>query len=75
MKAEGFAVLFGGAIAVKTVSETPFGAKVNGLVTLFRMMVLQTNTEDQINAAWAAFERRHDDLSIVPVTITAQEAS
>jgi hypothetical protein len=51
--ASGFAVVVGDDVQVNTVSETKRAAKVNGLVTLFGMNVLNRHTDAQIEAAWA----------------------
>lgn len=65
-----FAVVWNGDISVNTVSDTPRGAKVNGLVTLFGMRVLDVHTDEQIAAAWAELERRMPDVHVATVEIS-----
>lgn len=72
MIAQGFAVLREGQIVIATVAETERAAKVNGLVTLFRISVLHGNTDQQINEAWARLESQHPGLSVAPVSVTLQ---
>jgi hypothetical protein len=68
--APGFAVIVGGDIQVNTVSETERAAKVNGLVTLFGMAVLDHHTDDEIAVAWAEIVRRFPGpVAVIPVEI------
>jgi hypothetical protein len=69
-KATGYAVKFGPDIAVNTVSATERAAMVNGLVTLFSFMVLDSHTDEQINAAWDGLTKRLSfKVQVIEVTI------
>lgn len=71
-KAQGFAVLMGGEISVHTVAPTERGAKVNGLVALFGMAVMDRHTDDEIGVAWDEIERRVPGVRVVSVEIVAR---
>lgn len=70
-KAPAFAVLMANEIAISTVSATERGAKVNGLVSLFAMLVMDTHTDAQITVAWDEIERRVPGVRIIPVEVAA----
>ena len=70
--ATGFAVVYRGRIAVMTVSPSPRGAKLNGLDALFAEIVLDTDTDTEIDVAWEVARLRHPDAEIVVVEIVAR---
>lgn len=71
VSAPGFAVIVGDDIQINTVSDTKRAAKVNGLVTLFGMKVLDRHTDAEIAAAWDEVVRRFPG----PVGVVAVEVS
>ena len=68
----GFAVFHRGRIVVETVSPTERAAKVNGLVVLFGMAVMNRDTDEQIERAWKLIEHRHPGARIVSVEVVAK---
>lgn len=63
VKTSGWAVVQGGEILVKTVSDTRRAAIVNWLVTEAEIMVLNSWTDDRIEAIW------HDVIVKLQTTI------
>lgn len=73
--AHGYEVSVNGEIDISTVSATRQAAKVNGLVTVFGVVISAAWTEVTIANEWAVAERTHHAmrLRIVPVTIEEAE--
>jgi len=70
-KGKGFAVVFGGVVAMRTVSDTERSAKVNGLVALFGVMVRNSATDAEIDAAWAKVVEKYPHARIAAVEVRA----
>jgi hypothetical protein len=71
MKAQGFAVVHRGRISVATVSPTERAAKVNALVVLFGVSVMNSDTDAEIERAWQFVQHRNAGTLVVPVQIEA----
>ncbi len=66
MQAKGWAVVDGGSIKVKTVSDTRRAAIVNFLITERALMVKSNDDDQYIERAWVELRR---DALVLPVTI------
>ena len=69
--ADGFAIELDGQISVSCVGPTEVAAQVNGLVTMFNVMVYEHTTPEHINDAWHQCVMHVPDrkVAVVPVTI------
>lgn len=70
--ATGYACTVNGAIRVDTVSPTKRGAMVNGLTTLFGVLVTQLHSDEWIDAAYKQFSSQSEnahDLKRVEINI------
>jgi hypothetical protein len=67
----GYAILLDGKIDLRTVSDTERAAKVNGLVTIYRLLVMNNATDRDIAQAW---DRRPEPgrTEVVPVRVAVQ---
>jgi len=70
--APGFAVVLAGVIQVNTVSATERTAKVNGLVAIFQMTILNRDSDAKIAEEWNRVAAL-SGAEIVPVEIGVAE--
>ncbi len=72
--AKGFAVFVDDEIDVNTVSTTVRAARVNGLVTRYRVLVKASWPDEHIDNAWHRATKEDEQFVVVgPVDISAGE--
>ena len=66
-----FAALVGRTLVIETVSPTERAAKVNALVVIFKMQIMDSWNDKEIEVAWMAATTLHPSVTLTGVRITA----
>lgn len=68
--ATGWAAIEHGRLRVETVAPTAVGAKTNALLVLFRVVPMQSWSDDQVDEVWRSrAEVKDGQISVVRVSV------
>ena len=70
LEATGFAIAFKGELLVATVSPTERAAKVNALVTMARVMIYNSTSDEEINRMFDQMVAQ--GVNLIPITISGE---